>query len=47
MGQQNILDDSETTTVVSFESPYESMIPALKAMSNYFKNLILIATKFR
>ena len=46
MGQQNILDDSETTTiVVSFESPYESMIPALKAMSNYFKNLILIATK--
>ena len=46
MGQQNLLDDSETTTiVVSFESPYESMIPALKAMSNYFKNLILIATK--
>jgi len=46
MGQQNILDDSETTTiVVSFESPYESMIPALKAMSLYFKKLIIIGTK--
>ena len=46
MGKQNILNDNETTTiVVSFESPYESMIPALKAMSNYFKNLIIVGTK--
>jgi hypothetical protein len=46
MGKQNILNDNETTTiVVSFESPYESMIPALKAMSKYFKNLIIIGTK--
>lgn len=46
MGEKNILDDKNTTTiVVSFESPYESMIPALKAMSMYFEDLLLIATK--
>ena len=41
---QLIFQDT-TTILASFESSYESMIPALKAMSIYFKNLIIICSK--